>query len=312
MTRSLRVFISSTWQDLRLEREAAEKALRRMGDTIFVGMEYFGSREETPKEVSLAEMDKSDIYIGLVGCRYGSGITEAEYRRATERNIPCLIYIKDENIPLLPDLIEKDPHKIAKLAAFKQTLKSQHTISYFSDADQLATKIVADLHNLSGRMSAMDVTAFARAVAAFLIPFLPYIVKMGEGASEEAGKKAGEHAWTKVRALWKELAPKIEAKPAAHDAVQKAMTMPQDDGVRLTLELQLEDILKENMTLACKLEDLWKEIQSAEIRLVSAGERGIAIGGDANGTILITGNQNVLRDIEASRHRHGAKKRNSS
>ena len=54
MDKPVRIFISSTWQDLQLEREAVEKALHRMQDTAFAGMEYFGSRPETSREVSLA------------------------------------------------------------------------------------------------------------------------------------------------------------------------------------------------------------------------------------------------------------------
>ena len=88
MNQSVRVFISSTWEDLQPEREAVEKALHRMQNTAFAGMEYFGSRSETPKEISLAEVDRSDIYIGIFAHRYGSGITEAEYRRARQRGLP--------------------------------------------------------------------------------------------------------------------------------------------------------------------------------------------------------------------------------
>jgi len=42
----LHVFVSSTWLDLQLERAAVETALQRLRETKFVGMEYFGSRDE--------------------------------------------------------------------------------------------------------------------------------------------------------------------------------------------------------------------------------------------------------------------------
>lgn len=45
----IRVFISSTWIDLQPEREAVEKALHRMRNTSFSGMEYFGSRPRNTK-----------------------------------------------------------------------------------------------------------------------------------------------------------------------------------------------------------------------------------------------------------------------
>ncbi len=150
MVKPLRIFISSTWEDLRPEREAVEKALHRLHDTAFAGMEYFGSRPERPQEVSLAEVDRSHVYIGIFAHRYGSGITEAEYRRALERGIPCLIYFKDESVPVPPVYTERESDRLAKLEALKRELKAHHTVSTFKSPDDLATQVVADLHNFLG------------------------------------------------------------------------------------------------------------------------------------------------------------------
>jgi hypothetical protein len=144
------VFISSTWKDLQPEREAVEDALHRMQETAFAGMEYFGSRPETPREVSLAEVDRSHVYIGIFAHRYGSGITEAEYRRARERDIPCLIYLKDDSVAVPPAYIGREPAKVAKLEALKCELEVHHTVSTFKSPDHLATQVVTDLHNLLG------------------------------------------------------------------------------------------------------------------------------------------------------------------
>src|SRR5438132_9404530 len=96
-----RIFVSSTWEDLKPERDAVEQAIHRMHDAEFQGMEYFGSRPETPHDASLREVDRADLYVGIIGERYGSGITEAEYRRAREREIPCIVYLsrRDPNAP---------------------------------------------------------------------------------------------------------------------------------------------------------------------------------------------------------------------
>jgi hypothetical protein len=150
LPRPIRIFVSSTWEDLQPEREAVEQALHRMRDTAFSGMEYFGSRPETPREVSLAEVDLSDVYVGIFACRYGFGITEAEYHQARKRDIPCLIYLKDESVPVPPAHIEREPAKIAKLEALKCELKAHHTVSTFKGPDHLATQVVTDLHNLLG------------------------------------------------------------------------------------------------------------------------------------------------------------------
>jgi hypothetical protein len=152
MSKSFRIFISSTWVDLQSEREAVEKTLHRMQNTAFAGMEYFGSRPETPMEASLAEVNRSDVYIGIFAHRYGAGITEAEYRRARELNIPCLIYIKDDNAPVIPAYMEREPEKASKLEGLKRELKQNHTVSFFSIPDNLATQVITDLHNLLNSM----------------------------------------------------------------------------------------------------------------------------------------------------------------
>ena len=149
----VRVFVSSTWEDLQPERDAVEKALHRMREGAFAGMEYFGSRPKTPRKVSLDEVDRSDIYVGIFAHRYGSGITDAEYRRAWRRGIPCLIYLKDEGVRVLPEHIERDEAKVRKLGVLRRKLKKNHTCSVFGSPDNLATKVIADLHNEIPRLS---------------------------------------------------------------------------------------------------------------------------------------------------------------
>lgn len=145
-----RIFISSTLKDLREEREAVDKALRRIQDTSIGSMEYFGSRDEAPEDASLAEVNRSTVYLGIFGHLYGSGITEAEYQRARERNLPCLIYIKDDSVPVPPTFVERDPGKMAKLEALRNEITANHTFSFFTSPDQLATQVVTDVHNLLG------------------------------------------------------------------------------------------------------------------------------------------------------------------
>ena len=142
----LTIFVSSTWKDLQPERDAVEKAIHRIREARFVGMEYFGSREDTPRDVSLAEVDRSDFYIGIFGERYGSGITEDEYRRARQRNLPCHIYFKDEEM-VAPDGFETEPTNIARLDALKADLRKFHAEApNFTNPDQLATLVATDLH----------------------------------------------------------------------------------------------------------------------------------------------------------------------
>jgi tetratricopeptide (TPR) repeat protein len=144
---SVPVFISSTWVDLQPERVAVKEAVLHMRETQFVGMEYFGSRDETSRQAALDEVDRSRVYVGIFAARYGSGITEAEYRRARQNGLPCFIYFKDDaTIP--DDLRETEPEQIARLNKLKQELLAQHVITIgFSNPHELARKVTADLHN---------------------------------------------------------------------------------------------------------------------------------------------------------------------
>ena len=142
---TVHIFVSSTWLDLQPDRQAVETALQRMRETKFIGMEYFGSRDETTQRASLDEVDRSQVYVGIFGGRYGSGITEDEYRRARALDLPCFPYFKDEaTIPATGR--ESDPEKAARLEALKKDLRQAHTVTTFGNPDELAARVTADLH----------------------------------------------------------------------------------------------------------------------------------------------------------------------
>jgi len=146
----VQVFVSSTWLDLQPERQAVEAALHRLHETKFVGMEYFGSRDETTRRTSLDEVDRSRVYVGIIAGRYGSGITEDEYRRARELKLPCFVYFKRDSgahSDIRPEWRDSDPEKAAKLLAFRQELQRNHIVSEFTSPDDLATRVTTDLHN---------------------------------------------------------------------------------------------------------------------------------------------------------------------
>ena len=66
-----RVFVSSTFVDLKEYREAVRDALRQLG-TIDLAMEDFGSRDERPvKECLRVVAQESDTLVGNYAHRYG-------------------------------------------------------------------------------------------------------------------------------------------------------------------------------------------------------------------------------------------------
>ena len=69
VTATLHVFVSSTWLDLRPEREAVEGVMQRLRGVKLVGMEYFGSRGETTRDASFRAGGDCFRAPGLPGLR---------------------------------------------------------------------------------------------------------------------------------------------------------------------------------------------------------------------------------------------------
>ncbi|MBV6396550.1 MAG: Hercynine oxygenase [Anaerolineales bacterium] len=141
----------------------------------------------------------------------------------------------------------------------------------------------------------MDITQLAADVAKFLEPFLPYLVAGGTAAAQAAGKKFGEAAWKKAEELWGKLkSPKLEE--TAKDVVKRAEQKPDDPRVRVPLELQLEDVLNGNHTLAYYCQEIVTNTQISAIgtRSVAAEtiKDAIVVPGDKN----VIGSGNIIAD----------------
>lgn len=90
----LQIFVSSTFSDLIAERQAAVEAILTAGH-IPAGMELFTSGDESQMEVIKQWIDESDIYLLILGGRYGSiepktgkSYTQLEYEYALDKGKP--------------------------------------------------------------------------------------------------------------------------------------------------------------------------------------------------------------------------------
>lgn len=148
---SLTVFLCSTYSDLSAERTAVLETIRNL-QLQHDSMEFFGARPAQPIETCLEEVRSSDVLIVIVGYKYGSlvpgaaiSFTEAEYSEGYNLRKPCLIYLRDENVPILLAHIERDPQKLQSLERFRALLKERHTVATFTGATDLAVRVAADL-----------------------------------------------------------------------------------------------------------------------------------------------------------------------
>jgi hypothetical protein len=95
------VFVSSTYDDLREERQQATQAILEAG-YFPSGMELFPASDDTQWELIKRVIEESDCYVVIVAARYGSlgpegrSYTEMEYDYAVERGIPVLGFVRPD------------------------------------------------------------------------------------------------------------------------------------------------------------------------------------------------------------------------
>lgn len=115
-------------------------------------MEFFGARSQQPIETCLEEVRRSDILVVILSHLYGTIVpglsvsySEAEYTEGHRLGKPCLVYMRNEDTPVLPVHVERDPDKLRLLEAWRTVLHSRHTIATFRDAHDLAVQVAADV-----------------------------------------------------------------------------------------------------------------------------------------------------------------------
>jgi Domain of unknown function (DUF4062) len=96
------VFVSSTFQDLRDERESVTWEILKAGH-IPVGMENFSADDDRGWKIIERTLMTTDYYVLILAGRYGSidnsigmSWTEREYKFALELGIPILAFIRDK------------------------------------------------------------------------------------------------------------------------------------------------------------------------------------------------------------------------
>ena len=116
----MKVYVSSTYQELIEYRAAVDRALRRMGHDV-VGMEQYEAEGSKPVERCRADVRNADVYVVIVAWRYGyvpdgdppprrRSITEIEHDEAETTGKPVLAFLLDPEAPW--PLIRGRPNRI--------------------------------------------------------------------------------------------------------------------------------------------------------------------------------------------------------
>ena len=160
---------------------AAEAAVSRAGDAV-VDMAYFSARDDKPSDYCRDMVRGCDVYVGLIGLRYGSPVrdradlsyTELEFDAATEAEMPRLIFLLDENaaVPIPPARLLDREHdlQIRQRALRARLLESGITVRMFVSPEGLELELLQALQESRPEGRPVATTRVAR------IPARPYLV----------------------------------------------------------------------------------------------------------------------------------------
>lgn len=147
------VFVSSTYEDLKEERQAVIGALLE-GGFIPIGMEQFPASPLSQWQYITQMIDQCDYYVLISAGKYGSideetGIsyTEKEYRYALEKGVPVLAFLHKapENIPV--KFCESTEEGRKKLETFRSTVKAGRLVQFYETTEQLKHLVSEAAHS---------------------------------------------------------------------------------------------------------------------------------------------------------------------
>jgi hypothetical protein len=179
----LRVFVSHTSELREHPKErsfvaAAEAAIAR-AECVPLDMEYFTARNDRPAQYCRDEVAKADVYVGILGFRYGSPVrdeetlsyTELEFEAATSLGLPRLVFLLDEDAVLpLPQSCLSDLTYGERQKAFRaRVAEAGITVRKVATPDRLETVLSQALSEIRARAAAraeVEEEAEARRVAA--------------------------------------------------------------------------------------------------------------------------------------------------
>lgn len=151
----MKVYLSSTFRDLREHRAAVDRTLRRMGHDI-IGMEQYAAEGSRPVDRCKGDVELADCYVLMLGWRYGSvpsddnadrlSITEIEYRHAIEKERTVLAFLLDPEEPWPPssmDSASADMVAATAINRFRTEIGREHLSGIFSSPADLASQVAA-------------------------------------------------------------------------------------------------------------------------------------------------------------------------
>lgn len=151
--KKLQIFISSTFTDLQDERQAAVEAILKAGH-IPAGMELFTASNKSQWEIIKKWIDESDVYMLILGGRYGSiettsglSYTHLEYEYAQSKNKPLFaVVIKESALERRKssDIEKENPEKLKEF----RSLVLSNMSAFFTDSKDIKLAVHESLGDI--------------------------------------------------------------------------------------------------------------------------------------------------------------------
>jgi hypothetical protein len=153
----MKVYVSSTYQDLVDHRAAVDRTLRRMGHDV-IGMEQYVAEGSKPVDRCKADVRAADVYVIIVAWRFGyvpgrtaappdlRSITQIELEEAQANGKPVLAFLLDPEAPWPPNRVDAmsgaqgTGEDVVRLRA---TLGADYLSGIFRTPDDLASQVAA-------------------------------------------------------------------------------------------------------------------------------------------------------------------------
>jgi hypothetical protein len=223
-----RIYLSSTFVDLKAHREAVYRQLRSMQHDV-IAMEDYVARDDRPAAQCLRDVVRSDLYVGLFAWRYGFipaqnnpgslSITELEYRQAEAKSIPRLVFLLDDSALWPPPMLDAqsgDGDSGRRIRELRRELTQERLASFFTSPEDLSAKVAAAVHLAATIANASDASFDLEAIVGadnidrpeilFSQSYVPYLVQqlqqLGDSPLLKIDLRDGTYWWsTRLYAL---------------------------------------------------------------------------------------------------------------
>jgi hypothetical protein len=152
--RRYQVFVSSTYFDLKDERQAVISTLLNM-DVLPAGMELFPATDDDAWTLIQQVIDESDYYLLVIGGRYGAiddetqrSYTEKEFDYAISVGKPTMAFLHGDPGKIAAEKTDQNDEAREKLNAFREKVERHKHVKYWTGSDNLAGQVALSFPKL--------------------------------------------------------------------------------------------------------------------------------------------------------------------